>query len=153
MKTYISALCIIASAAALVAASAKVQSAVPREAQVRSMVQRYVKEINRTNSPNVFDEFLAADYTWHLAGKNVVGREAVKASFARNFGRNKDVRLTADDVIVAGHTAVVRWTISGVERETGKPFEHAHITIDRVSEKQFLEGWELGSEKAWVPSP
>ena len=117
--------------------------------QVRLLVQRWVEEINRTQGTEAMDRFMAPDYVWHLAGRNVVGREAVKEPFSDLFAANANVHLKAEDVIVGGDTVVVRWTITGVTRESGEQWERASITIDRVSQTQFLEGWELMATEPW----
>ena len=134
----------------LVSSCARTVVKEPRADEIRGLMERYVTEFNRRQSPDVMDEFLAIDYVWHLPGEDVVGREAVKRRFVDLFSQNSAVKLTAEDVIAANSTAVVRWTIAGVGRETGERWQHAGITIDRVSPKQFLEGWELGADKPWL---
>lgn len=140
---------IIAIVSSLVAC-ARPQATQDQEAQIRDLVQRWVEEINTRQSTNVLEEFLAHDYVWHLPGKDVVGIEAVKEAFARMFAANDSFHLTAEDVVIGGNTVVIRWTETGVRRETGERWQTASISIDRVSSTQFLEGWEISSGNPWV---
>lgn len=116
----------------------------------RALVQRWVEEINSSRSPDVIDKYLSLDYVWHLPGENIRGAEAVKASFARMFSNYPDFNLTAEDVIVEGNTVVVRWTIRGTHKETGKQMMQASISIDRIANGKFLEGWEVVADTSWV---
>jgi ketosteroid isomerase-like protein len=126
------------------------QATQDQEAQIRNLVQRWVTEINTKQSTNVLDEFLAHDYVWHLPGEDIVGVEAVKEVFAQVFAANDSFHLTAEDVVIGGNTVVIRWTATGVRRESGERWQTAGISIDRVNSTQFLEGWEISSANPWV---
>jgi hypothetical protein len=124
--------------------------ATTEEVEGRDLVNRWLTAINETKSVDVFGDYLATDYIWHLPSNDVYGLENVKKGFADAFSRSNDFHLRADDIIVAGGKVVVRWTISGTFKTSGKKWINSSITIDRFSGGKFLEGWEIGSDKPWV---
>ena len=113
------------------------------------LINRWVEEINKRKSADVIDEFLSTDYIWHLAGEDV-SFEEVKKRFGILFSDYPDFNLTAEDVIATSDKVIVRWTVRGTHRETGKKLLLATITIDRVITDKMVEGWEIMQEEGWI---
>jgi len=122
----------------------------PEAQENRALVERWVKELNETKSANVIDDFLSPDYVWHLPGEDVRGVEEVKRRFDQIFSTYPDFHLQADDVIATSEKVVVRWTEGGTNSSTGRQETWASISIDRVGNGRFIEGWEIGAEEGWV---
>jgi predicted SnoaL-like aldol condensation-catalyzing enzyme len=120
-------------------------SAATSKRDARSLVDNWVNAIN-TNGIAAIDQYLAPDYVWHLPGADVRGREAVKKIFAEQFQKCPRLKTTAEHVVTDGEWVVVRWT----ESCSSDSPSTSDITIDRFGHGQFLEGWEIDSDKAWV---
>jgi predicted SnoaL-like aldol condensation-catalyzing enzyme len=131
---------------ALACATGSPPSNSSREAQ--TLVDNWVNAINTGRGLAAIDQYLAADYVWHLPGENMQGREAVKKIFTDMFQKCPHLKTTAEDVVTDGQRVVVRWT------ETCSPNapSTSDITIDRFGHGQFLEGWEVDSDKPWIHS-
>jgi predicted SnoaL-like aldol condensation-catalyzing enzyme len=120
------------------------------EAKNESLIYRWAEEINKRRSVDVIDDFIFADYIWHLPGLDIRGIEKIKESFGQSFANYPDFHLTAEDVVAKGDKVVARWTWQGTNKETGKKEVSANITIDRIANGKFVEGWELEAENGWA---
>jgi steroid delta-isomerase-like uncharacterized protein len=102
---------------------------------------------------NKMGELMAKDYVWHFPGRDVIGLENVKASFARLYKGFPDIKLIPEDIISDGKKVVIRWNIEGTHRgeylgmkPTNKVISYPSISIDRVEDGKFVEGWEIYDE-------
>jgi ketosteroid isomerase-like protein len=116
----------------------------------QALVRREVEAINSRRDAAVLDEFLTPDYLWHLPGRDVRGRDAVKAEFAQTLADLADLRLVAETVLTDGNRVVVRWTIRGTSRATEKYSERVSVSIDRMANGKFAEGCEVFGEQPWI---
>ena len=147
MKSFVYVFWVVVS---ILGFSCQRQKATTEEIKGRNLVKRWVTAINETRSVDVFGDYLATDYIWHLPANDVCGLVNVKKEFADAFSRSNDFHLRADDIIVGSGKVVVRWTISGMSKTSGEKWTNSSITIDRFGGGKFLEGWEIGSDKPWV---
>jgi predicted SnoaL-like aldol condensation-catalyzing enzyme len=121
-------------------------SEAPRsEAQV--LVDNWVTAINSGRGLEAIDQYMASDYTWHLPGEDIRGRAGVRQFFANEFTRCPRFHMVAEEVIVQQDRVVVRWSTAC---DPDSP-PNGSITIDRFVRGQFAEGWEIGSDKGWLP--
>lgn len=118
----------------------------PTGQSAEALVANWVNSINSGSGLAAIDQYIAADYVWHLPGGNVRGRDGVKKVFADMFQKCPHLRTTAEHVLADGKWVIVRWT------ETCSPGgpSTSDITIDRFGNGQFLEGWEIDSDKPWA---
>jgi len=98
-------------------------------------------------------KLMAEDYVWHFPGRDVTGLDNVKASFTRLYKAFPDIKLSAKDVISEGEKVVVRWNLKGIHRgeylgvkPTNKLIHYSSISIDKVVDGKFAEGWEIYDE-------
>jgi len=110
------------------------------ETQNKALVYRWADVISTRKSVDVIDEYIFTDYIWHLAGEDIRGIEKVKESFKQSFSNCPDFRLIAEDVVAKGDKVVVRWSMQGTNKETGKKYLGVGITIDRIANGRFVEG-------------
>jgi uncharacterized protein (TIGR02246 family) len=119
----------------------------PGKSDAQALVDEWVTAINTGKGATAVAQLIAPDYVWHLPGGNVRGRDAVQKIFADMFTKCPQLKTTAEHVLTDGEFVVVRWT------ESCSPSvpSTSDITIDRFGHGQFLEGWEVDSDKPWIP--
>jgi len=111
------------------------------------LADRYVEMIN-THDPDAVDLFVAEDYVNHNAFV-ADGREANRQFWTVFFAGLPDVRVTMEDLVVAGDRVVGRFVYRGTHTgdlmgipATGKPVEMRSIDIWRVQNGMFVEHWD-----------
>ena len=106
-----------------------------------------------TQNVEMMGELMADDYVWHLRSGDVIGFENVRTRFAALFKAFPDFQLVPVDTVSDGKKLVVRWNVSGTHlgeflgvSPTGNRIAFPTISIDRISNGQFAEGWEVTDE-------
>ena len=117
------------------------------KSEAQALVEKWVNAINTGKGASAVAELIAPDYVWHLPGGNVTGRDSIQRIFADMFAKCPKLKTTAEQVLVDGEYVVVRWT----ESCSPNVPTTSDITIDRVGHGLFLEGWEVDSDKPWMP--
>ena len=117
------------------------------EADGRTLAERYVTGLN-AHDPDAVDGFVAVDYINHNAFVED-GREANRAFWASFFAAFPDIKVTMEDLVVAGDRVVGRFTYRGTHNgtlygipATGNAIEMRSIDIWRVANGEFVEHWD-----------
>jgi predicted ester cyclase len=113
----------------------------------KSLLQRYIDEMN-TGNEDYLDEYFAAEYGYHgPAGElSVEGFKAMHSMFLSAF---PDAKISAEDIIAVGDKVVTRWKIRATHTgelqgiaPTGKEVTITGIIITRVEGGKVVEEWE-----------
>ena len=105
-------------------------------------------EMTNTHNPDLVDRFVAEDYVNH---NDFVadGREPNRQFWSAFFTGLPDVKVTREDLIIAGDRVVGRFVYRGTHTgnllgipATGKPVEMRSIDIWRVQNGMFVEHWD-----------
>lgn len=110
---------------------------------------RFYEEVWNQGNYAFVDEVTAGDYVYHeLTDEIFVGVESVKRNVAMVREAFPDIHFTIEDQIAEGDRVVTRWTARGThvgpfERipPTGKKAIVAGISISRMTNGKFVEGW------------
>ena len=105
-------------------------------------------EMTNTHNPDLVDRFVAEDYVNH---NDFVadGPEANRQFWSEFFTALPDVKVTREDLIIAGDRVVGRFVYRGTHTgdllgipASGKPVEMRSIDIWRVQNGMFVEHWD-----------
>jgi ketosteroid isomerase-like protein len=131
---------IAASAAIAVLASGQAHEVVmafqqpSAEATTRSVIDRFNAAFNRHDADAVAalltDDTVFEDTSPPPDGRRIAGKAAVAAFWRDWFGRNPDAVFEAEDVIVSGDRAVVRWVYR--KARNGEPWHIRGVDIFTV---------------------
>ena len=134
--------------------------------QNKELARRGIEEVWNRGNFAIFDEFVASDYIGHQPRAEVNGPEAGKQYFAMLRRAFPDIHFTIEDQIAEGDKVVTRWTARATHTgayqgipPTGKQGVVTGITIDRIADGIFVEGWtnfdELGlmQHLGVIPAP
>ncbi len=118
----------------------------------KELVQGWAEAVKHQDFDKM-DELMDEDYVWHFPGRDVIGRDKVKASFIHLYKGFPDIQLIPEDIISKGEKVVVRWNIKGTHRgeylgikPTNELICYPSISIDTVVDGKFTEGWEIYDE-------
>lgn len=113
----------------------------------KSLVQRYLDEMNKGNE-SYLDEYFGAEYNYHgPAGE--LDAEGFKAMHSMFLSAFPDAIASAEDMIAVGDKVVTRWKIRGTHKgefqgiaPTGKEVTITGIIITRIEDGKAVEEWE-----------
>ena len=115
----------------------------------RQLAERWGEAVSSQDF-EMMHTLMADDYVWHLASEDVIGFDNVKKRFERLFNGFPDLKLKPIDIVSDGKKLVVRWSVSGTHlgkylgvKPTGNRVEFFTISIDKVTDGKFVEGWEV----------
>jgi steroid delta-isomerase-like uncharacterized protein len=144
----------------------------------KAIVRRLLEDFWNKGNLSLADELFAPNYEHHDASTPDFGRgpesEKKRATLYRTAF--PDVRLTIEDIIAEGETVMTRWSCRGTHKgdlrgiaPTGKQINISGVTIARLANGKFAEGWvnwdalglmqqlgvvpELGKAKAVAAKP
>src|ERR671914_2711709 len=117
-----------------------------------ALVRRFFEEVWAKGNVAAVDEFMAADYVEHtehaLPPGARPGRDSVKRRIALYYGAFPDWKVTIHDIFGRGDRVAYRWSASGTHlgewagiSPTGLHMTAGGITIIRIAEGRFVEGW------------
>jgi len=118
--------------------------------QSKAMDRRVYEEVWNGGNLAVIDELVAANYVDHDPNptSTLEGLEGLKQSVTMYRTAFPDVHFTIEDQIAGGNTVVTRWTARGTHQgafmgipPTGKQAMVTGISIARVADGKFVEGW------------
>jgi steroid delta-isomerase-like uncharacterized protein len=118
-------------------------------------LSRRFTELFTTGDEALADEVLAPDIVFHgTAGDGEIhGRDEMKAFVAAYRRAFPDARSTVEEQIAEGDRVVTRWHARGTHRgvlgpipPTGREFELAGITIERIAAGMIAEVWVARDE-------
>ena len=117
-----------------------------------ALVRRFFEEVWAKGNVAAVDEFMAADYVEHT--EHAVppgarpGRDSVKQRIALYYEAFPDWKVTIHDIFGRGDRVAYRWSASGTHlgewaglSPTGLHMTTGGITILRIAEGRFVEGW------------
>jgi serine phosphatase RsbU (regulator of sigma subunit)/predicted ester cyclase len=117
-----------------------------------ALVRRFFEEVWAKGNVAAVDEFMAADYVEHT--EHAVppgarpGRDSVKRRIALYYEAFPDWKVTIHDIFGRGDRVAYRWSASGTHlgewagiSPTGLHMRGGGITILRIAEGRFVEGW------------
>jgi serine phosphatase RsbU (regulator of sigma subunit)/predicted ester cyclase len=117
-----------------------------------ALVRRFFEEVWAKGDVAAVDEFMAADYVEHT--EHAVppgarpGRDSVKQRIALYYEAFPDWKVTIHDIFGRGDRVAYRWSASGTHlgewaglSPTGLHMRTGGITILRIAEGRFVEGW------------
>jgi steroid delta-isomerase-like uncharacterized protein len=116
----------------------------------KKLSRRIFEEVWNNRNTAAIDELVAAEYVHHdpQSPKFGDGGEGYKQLVTHYLNAFPDTHFSIEDEIESGDTVVTRWTVSGTHRgdlpalpATGKRFSVEGITIARVKNGKFVEGW------------
>ena len=110
------------------------QSVHSKEHETRSVIERFNEAFNRRDADAV-TELLTNDTVFEDTspapdGRRIEGRSAVVEHWRAWFARNLDARFDAEEVIVSGDRAVVRWVYRKLR--DGQPWHLRGVDIFTV---------------------
>jgi len=116
----------------------------------KAIVRRLLEEFWNKGNLSLADELFAPNYEHHDASTPDFGRgpesEKKRATLYRTAF--PDVRLTIEDIIAEGETVMTRWSCRGTHKgdlrgiaPTGKQINISGVTIARLANGKFAEGW------------
>ena len=117
-----------------------------------ALVRWFFEEVWAKGNVAAVDEFMAADYVEHT--EHAVppgarpGRDSVKQRIALYYEAFPDWKVTIHDIFGRGDRVAYRWSASGTHlgewaglSPTGLHMTTGGITILRIAEGRFVEGW------------
>ena len=127
----------------------------------RTLIERYIDTINQRHWDD-FDELFAPEYRYHGASIGAgehTPPEAVKRYFHYLINAFPDLHIRADLMIVTDEYVVLRWAANGTHQgeymglpATGRHGEQAGISIWRLAQGRFVEGWQNQDDLGLVQS-
>ena len=116
----------------------------------KAIVRRLLEEFWNKGNLSLADELFAPNYEHHDASTPDFGRgpesEKKRATLYRTAF--PDVQLTIEDIIAEGETVMTRWSCRGTHKgdlrgiaPTGKQINISGVTIARLANGKFAEGW------------
>ena len=122
--------------------------------QNKAVVRRWIAGLN-AGDLDVADEIYAPDFVMHDPGNpdRLLGPEGTKQGFAAFLAAFPDLHVTIDDIIAEGDKVVWRVSLTGTHNgeflgiaPTGKQITNKGITIVRMVDGKFVEGWQNGDD-------
>ena len=115
-------------------------------------MRHFFKEVWAKGNVAAVDEFMAADYVEHtehaVPPGTRPGRDSVKRRIALYYEAFPDWKVTIHDIFGRGDRVAYRWSASGTHlgewagfSPTGLHMTAGGITILRMAEGRFVEGW------------
>ena len=116
----------------------------------KTIVRRLFEELWNKGNLSVADNLFTPNYDHHDPSTPDFGRgpesEKKRATLYRTAF--PDVRLTIEDIIAEGETVMTRWSCRGTHKgdlrgiaPTGKQINISGVTIARLANGKFVEGW------------
>ena len=116
----------------------------------KKVSRRIFEDVWNNKNTAAIDELIATDYVHHdpQGPKFSDGIEGYKQLVAYYLNAFPDAHFTIDQEIQEGDVAVTRWRVNGTHKgnlptlpATGKSFLVSGITIARLKNGKFVEGW------------
>ena len=131
-----------------------------------AVVRRFYEDVFSGGDLAVADAIVAPGMTLHEPGRELRGREPLKARIAQLRAAFPDLAIAIEDLVAADDRVVVRITTRGTHRgtfagiaPTGQAVTVEGITIFRVADGQLVERWasidqlgmvqQLGAKLEW----
>ena len=116
--------------------------------QNKRLVRRFLVEVCNNGNIALIDELFACDWVGHALPKEFSGPAELKQFIAAQRRVFPDLELILEDQIAEGDTVVTRWMARGTHLgefqsilPTGKQVMMTGISIYRIANSKFIEGW------------
>jgi steroid delta-isomerase-like uncharacterized protein len=111
--------------------------------------RRFYEVVWNEGNYGFVDEVTADDYVYHELPDDIfVGPESMTRNIATMRKAFPDLHFTIEDQIAEGDRVVTRWTAQGTHKAlfegippTGKQAVVMGISINRIANGRFVEGW------------
>ena len=118
-------------------------------ANERAML-RFVDEFINRGDTSALHELIHRDYVYRSPGEELRGRDGLVALFAGYRSAFPDLALQIDDLVVAGDTTVMAFTLTGTHRgdllgiaATGRRIQVNGMVRSRFRDGKIAEEWEI----------
>ncbi len=115
-----------------------------------TVLRRFVDEVVNRGEFGSLEELVHDDYVYRSPGEEIRGRDGLAALFGAYRGAFPDLRMEIDELVAAGDTTVMTFTLTGTHR--GNLLGHAptdrRFKIHGMIRSHFREGritdeWEI----------
>ena len=115
----------------------------------KELAKRFFEEVWNKSRRNAIAELLAPNAVLYESSETIHGPEGFYSFFDRMQATFSDIHISFNDAIAEGHKVCLRW--SAEMRHTGDGFgvlpsgkvlHTTGITVVRIANGQFLEGWQ-----------
>ena len=90
------------------------------------------------------------EYVFRSPGQEVHGLDGLRGVIGGYRTAFPDLKMTVDDLVVAGEKAVVSFTLTGTHKgdlmgiaATGKPIKVSGMVLSRLEDGRIVEEWEV----------
>ena len=115
-----------------------------------TVMRRFAEEIVSNGNFSVLDELVHPNYVFRSPGQEVHGLEGLRGVIDGFRTAFPDLKMTVDDLVVAGEKAVVSFTLTGTHEgdlmgiaATGKAIEVSGMVLSRLEDGRIVEEWEV----------
>lgn len=106
-------------------------------------VQQFWEEVFQEGQFAMIDEgFIGPAYTFNDEPQTPA---QVKAFAKALWEAYSDTQVSIEQIFGDKHDVAIRWTFSGVNKKTGKPYSTTGINIVRVEDRQAFSNHQVGS--------
>ena len=120
------------------------------QATNEQVLRRFVDRFVNHGDESVLAELVHPDYVYRSPGEELHGPDGIAALFRGYRGAFPDLRIAIDELLVAGQSTVMRFTLTGTHRgallgipATGKAVKVHGMIRSRYREGKLVEEWEL----------
>ncbi len=114
------------------------------------LLQRAMTEVMQHHNSSYIDEAFSSTFVGHDTSGNTFSLDDFKMGVEELHGAFSEIRIEFADQLSAGDKVVTRWigtaVHTGVFKDipaTNKPIRVTGISIDRISDGQITEAWEI----------
>jgi len=114
------------------------------------VMRRFAEEIVSNGDFSVLDELVDPTYVFRSPGQEVRGLEGLRGVIGAYRTAFPDLKMTVDDLVVAGAKAVVSFTLTGTHEgdllgipATGRKARVSGMVLSRLEHGRIVEEWEV----------
>jgi steroid delta-isomerase-like uncharacterized protein len=115
-----------------------------------AVMRRFAEEIVSNGDFSVLDELVDPTYVFRGPGQEVRGLEGLRGVIGAYRTAFPDLKMTVDDLVVAGAKAVVSFTLTGTHEgdlmgipATGRKARVSGMVLSRFEHGRIVEEWEV----------
>lgn len=115
-----------------------------------TVLRRFAEEIVSNGDFSVLEELVHPTYVFRSPGQEVHGLEGLRGVIGAYRAAFPDLKMTVEDLVVAGEKAVVSFTLTGTHEgdlmgvaATGKQVEVSGMVLSRLERGRIVEEWEV----------
>ncbi len=115
-----------------------------------TVMRRFAEEIVSNGDFSVLEKLVHPTYVFRSPGQEVQGLEGLRGVIGAHRAAFPDLKMTVEDLVVAGEKAVVSFTLTGTHEgdfmgvaATGKQVEVSGMVLSRLEHGRIVEEWEV----------